>query len=46
MCMYLDQKKGLEEGKKENQIEDYLFFANAQLGLPLFTQDSISWLHN
>lgn len=43
-CMYLDEVKGLGEGRRGYQMKHYILFPKGQLGQPLFIQHTISFL--
>lgn len=45
-CMYLDEVKGLGEGRRGYQMKRYILFSKGQLGLPLFIQHTISFLQS
>ena len=45
ICMYLDVK-GLEEGRRGNQMKECTSLPKGQVGLHFFPQDSISLLHS
>jgi hypothetical protein len=42
MCLHLDEMKGLEEGRKTNEMQKCILFPKGHQRLPWFSEDSLS----